>query len=54
MKIYKKETTMLIALGLGLLYLRSNNHDVNKSGTADEDDKGLIILAGAIALMLFM
>lgn len=54
MKIDKKETTMLIALGLGLLYLRSNNHDANMNGVTDEDDKGLIIFLGALALMFFM
>jgi hypothetical protein len=54
MKIDKKETTLLIALGLGLLYLKNNNHDISMNDVTDENDKGLIIFVGALALFFLM
>jgi len=52
--ITRKETTMLALLGLGLLYLRNNNHDVNRDGNTDDMDKGLLILLGAAAVFYLM
>ena len=54
MKIDKKETTLLIALGLGLLYLKNNNHDISMNEVTDENDKGIIIFIGALALFFLM
>jgi hypothetical protein len=49
MKIDKKETTMLVLLGVGLLVLKNNNWDANMDGTKDQSDKGLILFLGALA-----
>ena len=54
MKISKKETTMLALLGVGLLILRDRNYDINRDGTKDEMDKGLIILLGAGVVFFLM
>ena len=53
MKITTKETVAIVALGLGLLYLRDNNHDVNRDGVKDNMDKAYILLAGA-AVFFFL
>jgi len=53
MRIDRKEMTMLALFGVGLLYLRNNNHDINRDGNKDNDDKALMLLAGA-ALVFFV
>lgn len=51
MRIDRKETMLLLGLGIGLLYLNNNNHDINRDGTKDDNDRGLLLLAGAVILM---
>lgn len=50
MKITSKEAMAIGALGVGLLILKDRNWDVNNSGTADDSDKGIILMVGAIAV----
>lgn len=52
--INRKETTGLVLLGVGLLYLKDRNHDVNMDGTKDESDKGLLLFLGALAFFYLM
>ena len=54
MAISKKESGLLLLLGIGLLYLKNNNHDVTRNGTTDENDKGVLIFLGALAALYFM
>jgi hypothetical protein len=54
MKINSKESMALVALGIGLLVLRDNNYDINRDGTKDDMDKGLILLVGALAFFYLM
>lgn len=37
----------IVALAIGLLYLRDRNHDVNNDGTKDDMDKAYLLLIGA-------
>lgn len=55
MNIDKKETRMLLLLGLGLLLLKTYEvGDIDRDGTANTNtDKGLVLLAGA-ALAFFV
>lgn len=50
MKISRKETMALAALGIGLLVLKDRNWDANMDGTKDDTDKGIILFVGAIAV----
>lgn len=52
--INRKETTMLALLAVGLLYLKNNNHDVTMNDVTDDNDKGVLIFLGALALFYFM
>ena len=49
MAITQNETAMLVLLGIGLLYLKGNNHDVTMNDVTDENDKGVLIFLGILA-----
>jgi len=40
---------MLVLLGIGLLYLKDNNHDVTMNDVTDDNDKGVLIFLGILA-----